>query len=83
MIPGIDEILAMLMNDEIDIEQANAWIRQHIANAEDTGHLRDLYAGLAMQAFISSPALKAEANEHAVAASAFKVADAMMEMRNA
>lgn len=81
MIPGIDEILAMLMNDEIDIEQANAWIRQHIANAEDTGHLRDLYAGLAMLGMLASPNCPNEFNAVHKAEDAFRVADTMMEVR--
>ena len=78
MIPGIDEILAMLVNDEIDIEQANAWIRQHLADAEDTGHLRDLYAGLAMQTFAHEYHYD---NSDDIADKAFTLADAMMKAR--
>jgi hypothetical protein len=79
MIPGIDEILAMLMNDEIDIEQANTWIRAHLARAEDTAHLRDLFAGLAMQGMLSKGTVD---NENWVARKAFEYADAMIEERN-
>jgi len=43
--------------------------------------LRDYFAAKAMQAFISSPSLKDDADEYAVAASAYKVADAMMGAR--
>jgi hypothetical protein len=43
--------------------------------------LRDYFAAKAMQAFISSPSLKDDADEYAVAANAYKVADAMMEAR--
>jgi hypothetical protein len=81
MIPGIDEILAMLMNDEIDIEQANAWIRQHMANAEDTGHLRDLFAGLAMQGEMTQGIHESDFPQ--TAARAYKMADDMMKARNA
>jgi hypothetical protein len=81
MIPGIDEILAMLMNDEIDIEQANAWIRQHIANAEDTGHLRDLYAGLAMLGMVANANCPLDPVTE-IPNGAFKIARAMMEERD-
>jgi len=43
--------------------------------------LRDYFAAKAMQAFISSPSLKDDADEHSVAASAYKVADAMLKAR--
>ena len=78
MIPGIDEILAMLMNDEIDIEQANTWIRAHLARAEDTAHLRDLFAGLAMQAFAQDYVYD---NSDDIADKAFTLADAMLKAR--
>jgi hypothetical protein len=82
MIPGIDEILAMLMNDEIDIEQANTWIRAHLARAEDTAHLRDLFAGLAMQGMISHPESDPDKPAGIYARGAYVMADAMMEARN-
>jgi hypothetical protein len=81
MIPGIDEILAMLMNDEIDIEQANTWIRAHLASAEDTAHLRDLFAGLAMQGDMTQGIHESDFQE--TAARAYKMADDMMKARSA
>lgn len=81
MIPGIDEILAMLMNDEIDIEQANTWIREHLAMAEDTAHLRDLFAGLAMQGLIQRGFTEFGNAASQYANLAFEYADAMLEAR--
>ncbi len=43
--------------------------------------LRDYFAAKAMQAFIASPLLKVDTGEYAVAANAYKVADAMLEVR--
>ncbi len=43
--------------------------------------LRDYFAAKAMQAFIASPLLKTDTGEYAVAANAYKVADAMLEVR--
>jgi hypothetical protein len=45
--------------------------------------LRDYFAAKAMQAFIASPLLKVELGEYATALSAYKVADAMLEAREA
>jgi hypothetical protein len=52
-----------------------------LADNEHGLTMRDYFAAKAMQAFISSPSLKEDADEHAVSASAYKVADAMMEAR--
>jgi hypothetical protein len=51
--------------------------------AQDGMTLRDYFAAKAMQAFIASPLLKVELGEYATALSAYKVADAMLEAREA
>ena len=45
--------------------------------------LRDYFAAKAMQGFLASPLLKTELGEYAMAKNAYKVADAMMEAREA
>lgn len=78
MIPTIEEILVKLANGDMTIDDADHWIRQHLDNAENTGHLRDLYAGLAMQGMLSKGTVD---NEDWVARVAFEYADAMMNAR--
>ena len=45
--------------------------------------LRDYFAAKAMQGFMASPLLKVELGEYATALNAYKVADAMLEAREA
>ena len=78
MIPTIEEILIDLANGDMTIESADCWIRDHLSMAEETGHLRDLFAGLAMQGMLSKGTVD---NEDWVARKAFEYADAMMEAR--
>ena len=81
MIPTIEEILVKLANGDMSIDDADHWIRQHIANAEDTGHLRDLYAGLAMQGCVAATPAEIQIDETHLAKWSYKMADAMMEAR--
>lgn len=76
MIPTIEEILVGLANGDMTIESADCWIRDHLSMAEETGHLRDLFAGLAMQAMAQK-----YSHEGDVSRNAYKIADAMMEAR--
>jgi len=82
MIPTIEEILVKLANGDMAIDDADHWIRQHLSMAEDTGHLRDLYAGLAMQGMVSNPDCFLDPVTE-IPKGAFKIANAMMEARNA
>ena len=79
MIPTIEEILVKLANGDMAIDDADHWIRQHLARAEDTAHLRDLFAGLAMQAFAQDYVYD---NSDDIADRAFTLADAMLKARN-
>lgn len=79
MIPTIEEILVKLANGDMSIESADHWITEHLTLAEDTGHLRDLFAGLAMQAEMTQGIHERDFPE--TAARAYKMADAMMEAR--
>jgi hypothetical protein len=45
--------------------------------------LRDYFAAKAMQGFLASPLLKTELGEYAMAKNSYRVADAMMEAREA
>ena len=78
MIPTIEEILVKLANGDMAIDDADHWIRQHLARAEDTAHLRDLFAGLAMQAFAQDYVYD---NSDDIADKAFTLADAMLKAR--
>jgi hypothetical protein len=82
MIPTIEEILVKLANGDMAIDDADHWIRQHLARAEDTAHLRDLFAGLAMQGMISHPESDPDKPAGIYARGAYVMADAMMEARN-
>lgn len=81
MIPTIEEILVKLANGDMSIDDADHWIRQHIANAEDTGHLRDLYAGLAMLGMVANANCPLDPVTE-IPNGAFKIARAMMEERD-
>jgi hypothetical protein len=81
MIPTIEEILVKLANGDMAIDDADHWIRQHIANAEDTGHLRDLYAGLAMLGMVANANCPLDPVTE-IPNGAFKIARAMMEERD-
>jgi hypothetical protein len=45
--------------------------------------LRDYFAAKAMQGFLASPLLKTELGEYVMAKNSYRVADAMMEAREA
>lgn len=81
MIPTIEEILVKLANGDMSIDDADHWIRQHLDNAEDTGHLRDLYAGLAMLGMVANANCPLDPVTE-IPNGAFKIARAMMEERD-
>jgi hypothetical protein len=81
MIPTIEEILVKLANGDMAIDDADHWIREHLSLAEDTGHLRDLYAGLAMQGVVASAEGDNQINPTVLASWSYKMADAMLEAR--
>ncbi len=84
MIPSIEDIFAMLRNGEISFEEAESYVRSHIASAEDTGMLRDVYAGLAMpvamDCYHKGHKLSTVADK--IADDAFIIADAMLKARD-
>ena len=54
-----------------------------LADNEHGMTLRDYFAAKAMQGFLASPLLKTESGADAMARNAYRVADAMMEEREA
>ena len=83
MIPDIPEILTMLRDGKIDLAQAEAWIRSHIASSEDNGMLRDVFAGLAMTVAMDAHHKGHKLSQVAdkIADDAFAMAEAMMKAR--
>jgi hypothetical protein len=84
MIPTIEEILVKLANGDMSIDDADHWIREHLSLAENTGHLRDLFAGLAMQQVMREyvkDLRDISRLDFDLANVAYKMADAMMEAR--
>lgn len=85
MIPTIDNILKDLMRGAMTYAQALAYIEQHLAAAREANEdMRDVFAGLAMQALIQS--LTVEPGEPPLASGvgvmAYQYADAMLVARN-
>jgi hypothetical protein len=89
MIPGIDDIIKMLLNNECSHTQALTWINGNIdmavgdANLKD---LRDMFAAKAMQgmmADIESHIIYGNSRtaEQDVALSSYKMADEMLAAR--
>ena len=54
MIPTIEDIFKMLSEGVISFDQAEAWVRSHVAASEDTQMLRPVFAGLAMNGLLAS-----------------------------
>lgn len=80
MIPGIEDILHMLLSGQIDQQQAQAWIKRHIEMAVETQGMRDHFAGLAMQGICAHPdtwGLMAPQ----IAAHSYGIADEMLKAR--
>lgn len=82
MIPGIEEILRMLLSGQIDQQRAQAWIERHIEMAAETDSLRDHFAAAALPGALMARAdADGDFNPAAVAAAAYIAADAMLKAR--
>jgi hypothetical protein len=83
MIPSIEDILQMLLDQQINKQTALLWIDQHLENVSDSAtDLRDHFAANAMQGIISGIGEEYLAEEK-IASWAYKVADAMLKARKA
>ena len=82
VIPGIDEIVAMLLSGQCTREQAIGWLNRHMELATETEGLRDHFAGLAMQA-AADPKVAYGFTFDQRAEWAYQQADAMLTARSA
>lgn len=78
MIPSIEDIFKMLSEGVISFDQAEAWVRSHVAASEDTAMLRDVFGGLAMLGLL---ARGDTSGRPAIAEYAYTMADTMLEAR--
>ena len=83
MIPSIEDVLQMLLDGNIDKQQALFYIDQHMENvANGAADLRDHFAGLSMQGFIAARGPKI-GEESIISEWSYQVADAMLKARKA
>lgn len=79
MIPGIEDILRMLLAGQIDQAQAQAWIERHIEMAGEVDGLRDHFAGEALKTVAAYPECDvATWAPSDFATHAYAIADAML-----
>jgi hypothetical protein len=84
MIPTIEDIFHALSRGEMTFDDAENLVRAHINLANDQDNMRDVFAGLAMNANLLNSSLPVSA-EHAAlhAKRAYQQADAMLKARTA
>ena len=83
MIPSIEDIFHALLRGEMTFDDAEKFVRAHIALASDQDNMRDVFAGLAMNACVLNSALPYSAENAAVHAQrAYQQADAMIWERS-
>jgi hypothetical protein len=84
MIPAIEDIFHALSRGEMTFDDAEKYVRAHLALASDHDNMRDRFAALAMNAGLLNSSLPVSA-EHAAlhAKRAYQQADAMLKERNA
>jgi hypothetical protein len=84
VIPGIAEILHMLLSGQIDEQQAQAWIERHVELAGEMDGLRDHFAGEALKTVTAYPECDvATWAPSDFATHAYAIADAMLKEREA
>ena len=83
MIPSIEDIFHALSRGDTSFDDAEKFVRAHIALASDQDNMRDVFAGLAMNAGLLNSSLPVSA-EHAAlhAKRAYQQADAMIWERS-
>ena len=83
MIPAIEDIFHALSRGDLSFDDAEKFVRAHLALASDQDNMRDVFAGLAMNAGLLNSSLPVSA-EHAAlhAKRAYQQADAMLAERS-
>ena len=83
MIPSIEDIFHALSRGDMTFDDAEKFVRAHIALASDQDNMRDVFAGLALNAGLLNSSLPVSA-EHAAlhAKRAYQQADAMIWERS-
>jgi hypothetical protein len=83
MIPSIEDIFHALSRGDMSFDDAEKFVRAHIALVSDQDNMRDVFAGLAMNACLLNSALPYSAENAAVHAQrAYQQADAMIWERS-
>jgi hypothetical protein len=84
MIPAIEDIFQALSRGEMTFDDAENFVRAHINLVSDQDNMRDVFAGLALNAGLLNSSLPVSA-EHAAlhAKRAYQQADAMLKARTA
>lgn len=80
MIPGIEEILRMFAQHEIDQQQALAWIERHLEMVSETEGMRDHFAAVAMQGICAHHDTWG-LQVAGIGLKAYEIADAMLKAR--
>ena len=84
MIPAIEDIFHALSRGDMSFDDAEKFVRAHIALASDQDNMRDVFAGLAMNACLLNSSLPYSAENAATHAKrAYQQADAMLKARTA
>jgi hypothetical protein len=84
MIPAIEDIFHALSRGDMSFDDAEKYVRAHIALASDQDNMRDVFAGLAMNACLLNSSLPYSAENAATHAKrAYQQADAMLKARTA
>ena len=84
MIPAIEDIFHALSRGDMSFDDAEKFVRAHIALASDQDNMRDVFAGLAMNAGLLNSSLPVSAENAATHAKrAYQQADAMLKARSA
>ena len=84
MIPAIEDIFHALSRGDMSFDDAEKYVRAHIALVSDQDNMRDVFAGLAMNACLLNSSLAYSAENAATHAKrAYQQADAMLKARTA
>lgn len=83
MIPAIEDIFHALSRGEMTFDDAEKYVRAHIDLASNKDEMRDVFAGLAMNACLLNSSLPySEENAAVHAKRAYQQADAMIWERS-
>ena len=79
MIPSIEDIFKMLIEGVISFDQAESWVRSHVAASEDTQMLRPVFAGLAMNGLLASGLYNGQVDAKELTKPSVTLADALLQ----